>query len=159
MRKDSACQRRALIVSHCLLALACPVFFSSRAAPPKAESNKHGFEQREGRLATPPALKCPRDNTTSFTGKVIAYRRTHGRVFVRVRTDEETTEQFTLRHPKAADASALFLINGQPFQKSDWKRIESRAGRLRPNMRATVWACYEGDDLAAELIDWKPPEG
>lgn len=112
--------------------------------------------QRDGRLAAPPSLKCPRDNTTSFTGRVLAYRRTPGRVFIRVRTDEQTTEEFTLTHPKRRDASALFRINGEPFQSGDWKRVEARAGRLRPNMRATVWACYEGDDVKAERIEWRP---
>ena len=114
--------------------------------------------QRGGRLATPPSLRCPRDNTTSFTGRVLAYRRTPGRVLIRVRTDEETTEQFTLTHPKRGDAASLFLIDGQPFTKGDWKRIEARAGRLRPNMRATVWACYEGGQPKAERIDWRPSE-
>lgn len=112
--------------------------------------------QREGRLATPPSLRCPRDHTTSFTGRVLAYRRTPGRVFIRVRTDEETTEQFTLAHPKRGDAASLFLIDGQPFTKGDWKRVEARAGKLRPGMRATVWACYEGDQPKAERIDWRP---
>lgn len=114
--------------------------------------------QRDGRLATPPSLKCPRDNTTSFTGRVLAYRRTPGRVFIRVRTDEETTEQFTLTHPKRGDAGRLFLINGESFKTSDWPRVEARAGKLRPNMRATVWACYEGDKLKAERVDWRPAE-
>jgi hypothetical protein len=113
--------------------------------------------QRGGRLATPPSLRCPRDDTTSFTGRVLLYRRTPGRVLIRVRTDEETTEQFTLTHPKRGDAARLFLIDGQPFTKGDWKRIEARAGRLRPDMRATVWACYEGDQPKAERIDWRPP--
>jgi len=112
--------------------------------------------QRGGRLATPPSLKCPRDNITSFTGRVLAYRRTPGRVFIRVRTDEETTEEFTLTHPKRGDASSLFFIDGEPFKPADWKRVEARRGTLRPNMRATVWACYEGDDLKAERIDWRP---
>src|SRR5688500_17465290 len=92
--------------------------------------------QREGRLAVPPSLRCPRDNTTSFTGRVLAYRRTPGRVLIRVRTDEETTEQFTLTHPKRGDAASLFLIDGGPFKQGDWRRVEARAGKLRPNMRA-----------------------
>jgi hypothetical protein len=130
-------------VAFIILLVVCPAPASSQT-------------QRGGRLATPPSLKCPRDNTTSFTGRVLAYRRTPGRVFIRVRTDEQTTEEFTLTHPKRSDAGALFHINGEPFKSSDWKRVEARAGRLRPNMRATVWACYEGDDLKAERIDWRP---
>lgn len=144
MRKESILRSRISVLFIILLA-ACFPLFESKA-------------QRGGRLATPTDLRCPRDNTTSFTGRVLAYRRTPGRVFIRVRTDEDTTEQFTLTHPKRGDASTLFNINGEPFQSSDWKRIEARAGRLRPNMRATVWACYEGDKLKAERIDWRPAE-
>jgi len=110
------------------------------------------------RIAPPPRLRCPRDNTTSFTGRVLAYRRTAGRVFVRVRTDEETTEEFTLRHGRRGDPKRLFLLRGETFTQRDWRLIETRAGRLRPGVRATVWACYEGDEPRPELIDWQPPE-
>lgn len=130
------------MVAFILLLAVCPPLDATRA--------------QRGRLATPSSLRCPRDNTTSFTGRVLAYRRTPGRVFIRVRTDEETTEEFTLTHPKRGDAGTLFLVNGESFKPGDWRRVEARAGRLRPNMRATVWACYEGDDLKAERIDWRP---
>lgn len=142
MRSKSNLRCRSTVAFIILLAV-CPPLGATRA-------------QRGGRLATPSSLRCPRDNTTSFTGRVLAYRRTPGRVFIRVRTDEETTEEFTLTHPKRGDAGALFHINGEPFKSGDWRRVEARAGRLRPNMRATVWACYEGDDLKAERIDWRP---
>ena len=114
--------------------------------------------QREGRLATPGDLRCPRDNTTSFTGRVLAYSRVRGKVFIRVRTDEETTEQFTLVYGRRGDPERFFRLRGEPFGARDWRKIETRAGRLRPSMRATVWACYEGDKLTAELINWMPPE-
>lgn len=124
-----------------------------RAAPAAAASQERG-----GRLAPPPRLRCARDQTTSFTGRVVAYSRGAGRVFVRVRTDEETTEQFTLRHGRRGDLRRLFLLRGETFTQRDWRLIETRAGRLRPDVRATVWACYEGDEPRAELIDWMPPE-
>lgn len=116
--------------------------------------------QDEGgrRIAPPARLACPRDRTTSFTGRVLAYRRGAGRVFVRVRTDEETTEEFTLRYGRRGDPRRLFLLRGETFGQSDWRRIERRTGALRPGMRATVWACYVNDDPRAELIDWRPPE-
>lgn len=135
--------KRRITVAFVVLLAACSPLGAARA-------------QRGGRIAAPPSLRCPRDNTTSFTGRVLAYRRTPGRVFIRVRTDEETTEEFTLTHPKGGDAGTLFLVNGESFKPGDWKRVEARAGRLRPNMRATVWACYVGDDLRAERIDWRP---
>lgn len=114
--------------------------------------------QSERRIAPPPSLDCPRDNTTSFTGRVLVYRRTAGAVFLRVRTDEETTEEFTLRAGRGGDLKRLFRLRGAAFRAADWRRIESRAGRLRPRVRATVWACYEGDDPRAKLIDWSPPQ-
>lgn len=140
----------------CLLTLSCLLLAGGRAAA--QEEDGTASRERGGRLAPPPRLKCPRDHTTSFTGRVIAYRRAAGRVFVRVRTDEETTEQFTLRHGRGGDPKRLFLLRGETFRQSDWRRVEARAGRLRPNVRATVWACYEGAEPQAELIDWMPPE-
>lgn len=113
---------------------------------------------RPGRLATPAGLKCSRDNLTSFTGRVLSYQRSQGRVFIRVRTDEATTESFTLRLPKSGNASILFLLNGEPFKQSDWSRVERRKGTLRSNMRATVWACYQNNEPKAEVIDWRPTE-
>lgn len=131
-----------------LLVLACSHVFAGTPGP---------NAQRQGRMAAP-ALKCPRDNTTSFTGRVIAYTRARGKVFVRVRTDEETTEQFTLRYGSASGLARIFRLYGEPFGPGDLSKIERRAGVLRPGMRATVWACYEGDEPSAELIDWRPPE-
>ncbi len=142
--------RRAI----CLVTFSCLLLTGGRGAAPSVAAS----QERGGRLAPPPRLRCPRDNTTSFTGRVIAYRRSAGRVFVRVRTDEQTTEQFTLRHGRRGGPGRLFLLRGETFTRRDWRLIETRAGRLRPNVRATVWACYEGDEPRAELIDWMPPE-
>lgn len=129
----------------CLLVLAC--------LPPAGAAAQGG-----GRLAPPTRLTCPRDRTTSFTGRVLEYRRAAGRVFIRVRTDEETTEAFTLRYGRGGDPSRVFLLRGETFTRRDLRRIERPAGRLRPGTRATVWACYVGDEPRAELIDWSPPE-
>jgi len=123
-----------------------------------ARQETGGASQREGRLATPGNLRCPRDNTTSFTGRVLAYSRARGRVFIRVRTDEQTTEQFTLSYGRRGDPASLFRLRGEPFGSGDWRKIETRAGRLRRGVRATVWGCYKGDRLTAELINWMPPE-
>jgi hypothetical protein len=145
-------RRPALFAFGCALLLLA----SLPAAPVSA---RKGAAQREGRLATPGGLPCSRDNTTSFTGRVLAYSRARGRVFIRVRTDEETTEQFTLAYGRRGDPSKLFRLRGEPFGSRDWPKIETRAGRLRPGMRATVWACYEGHNLMPKQINWMPPEG
>jgi hypothetical protein len=112
-------------------------------------------QDRDGRLAPPARLDCPRDNTTSFTGRVLSYSRGAGRVRLRLRTDEETTEQFTLAYGKS-DPRRFFLLRGERFETADWRKIETRAGRLRPGMRVTVWACYVGADPQPRLFDWRP---
>lgn len=140
-----------------LLALGCGLAFAGSPSD-ASRATRADAPQREGRLATPEGLSCTRDNTTSFTGRVLAYSRARGRVFIRVRTDEETTEQFSLIYGRRGDPASFFRLRGEPFGSRDWRRIETRAGRLRPGMRATVWACYEGDKLSAELINWMPPE-
>jgi hypothetical protein len=152
-------RERVRAIFCALLVIAYALIPSLRAAPLKGSAAvARRAAQRDGRLAPPLTLRCSRDNTTSFTGRVLAYRRSAARVTIRVRTDDETTEEFTLRVPQRGGASRLFLINGQQFNTSDWKRVEASAGRLRPRMRATVWACYEGDKPRAELIDWRPAE-
>jgi hypothetical protein len=157
MRLDS---RRITLIAFCCAVMHMGALSqaSHRTLPSAASQVPFSSQQREGRLATPGDLKCPRDNTTSFTGRVLAYSRGRGRVFIRVRTDEETTEQFTLSFGRRGDPSSLFRLRGEPFRNLDWRKIETRMGRLRPGMRATVWACYAGDKLTAEVINWMPPE-
>lgn len=121
-----------------------------------AQSQQEGARQG-GRLRPPDSLTCDRNNTTSFTGRITAYSRTNSRIFIRVRTDEQTTEQFTIRLKRGEDASRKFLFEGEPFRAGDWKKVERARGILRPRMRATIWACRdERDDFHAELIDWRP---
>ena len=73
-----------------------------------------------------------------------------------MRTDESTTESFTLRFPKTEDAAKWFLLKGEQFKQSDWKLIERGRYQLRPRMRATVWVC---DDGSTPIVDWRPGEG
>jgi hypothetical protein len=108
------------------------------------------------RVAPPAALKCSRDHLTSFTGRILQYKRVPGRIKLRVRTDEATTEDFTLSFPRAGDGSRHFMMRGGAFKPEDWKRIEASHGRLRPGMRAIVWVC---DDGSTPVVDWRPPEG
>ncbi|MBC7931873.1 MAG: hypothetical protein H7Z38_15035 [Rubrivivax sp.] len=120
--------------------------------------NTFAAAQREsgrGRIAPPAALTCDRDRLTSFTGVVRRYSRAPGVIALRVRTDEETTEHFTLRFPRREGASKHFLLNGEPFAKGDWKKIESKAGRLKPRMRVTVWVC---SDETVPVVDWRAGE-
>ncbi|MBX3277698.1 MAG: hypothetical protein KF868_06815 [Acidobacteria bacterium] len=107
------------------------------------------------RAAPPARLRCSRDHLTSFTGRILAYRRQPGRIYIRIRTDEDTTENFTLRFPRDEDAARNFLMRGEEFKSEDWKRIETRPGRLKPGMRAIVWVC---DDGSTPVVDWRPAE-
>lgn len=107
------------------------------------------------RLMPPESVRCDANHLTSFTGKILSYRRGPGRLSLTVRTDEETTERFTLRFRKSEDAARWFLIMGEPFKQGDWAQIERRRYRLRPRMRATVWVC---DDGSNPIVDWRPGE-
>lgn len=113
----------------------------------------------QGRLRPPDSLRCDANSTTSFTGRVLSYSRTRRRISLRMRTDENTTEQFTISLGKGEDASSKFLFEGAAFKAEDFGKIEARRGRTRPGMRATVWACYVNNEPRAELIDWQPREG
>jgi hypothetical protein len=107
----------------------------------------------------PASLTCDRNHTTSFTGRITAYSRTSRRILIRVRTDEQTTEQFTIRLERGEDAARKFLFQGEAFKAGDWKKIERMRGVLKPRMRAIIWACRDDkDDIHAELIDWRPNE-
>jgi len=109
----------------------------------------------QGRIRPPDSIKCDHNQLTSFTGRILSYQRGPGRVALRMRTDEATTESFTLRFRKTEDAGKWFLLMGEPFKKSDWRLIERSRYRLRPRMRATVWVCEDG---STPIVDWRPGE-
>ena len=98
----------------------------------------------------PHAFTCARNDLTAYTGVVIQYRRVSGRTTLRIRTDWDTTESVTLRHPGTDDPSGLFRLAGQPFTTPDWAKIERTKGALRAGTRATAWVCADG----AVLVDW-----
>ncbi len=110
----------------------------------------------QGRIRPPDSIKCDHNHLTSFTGRILSYQRRPGRVVIRMRTDEATTENFTLRFGRTEDAAKWFLLMGEPFKQSDWALIERSRYRLRPKMRATVWVC---DDRSTPIVDWRPGEG
>lgn len=110
---------------------------------------------QEGRRIRPPGgVACDLNRLTSFTGRVTSYRRTPTRLSLRMRTDEATNEQFTLRYARADGPAKQFLLLGEPFKAADWRVIERGQGRLRAGMRATVWVCEDG--RTPPVVDWRP---
>jgi len=105
------------------------------------------------RLRPPEKIRCSRDHLTSFSGAVLTFKRNNNETFLRIRTDEDTTETFILKHLGKESAAEWFLLRGKAFESSDWKLIEIRRNKLHPRMRATVWAC---DDGTTPIVDWQP---
>lgn len=106
------------------------------------------------RVAPPEAVNCPRDHLTLYSGVVTSYRREVGRTTLRIRTDWDTTEAVSIRHPDSKDPSPWFLIERAPFTPADWARIEASPGKLKQPMRAAAWVCDNG---SLPVIDWQPP--
>lgn len=109
--------------------------------------------QRESRQRAPQTFACDRNNLTVYTGVVRTYRRGTGATTLQIRTDFDTTEQVTLRHPGTDDPSALFRMLGEPFTAADWNRIEVKKGVLRDGTRAAAWVCSDG----RVMVDWGVP--
>ena len=118
-----------------------------------------GAHSQEGgrRIAPPSALKCDRSDVTLYDGRVLTYRRRKGSTFLRVRTSFDTTEVVTIHHRGTDDPAAFFLLNGEVFGRSDWRKIERRKGVLRPGMRANAWVC-RGNPAIQPVIDWRPDD-
>jgi hypothetical protein len=114
-------------------------------------------EASQGRIAPPDALKCDRSDLTLYDGRILAYRRRKGRTFLRVRTNYDTTEEVTIRHPRTDDASKFYLLNGEPFTKDDWVRIEKSKGVLKDEMRANIWVCLDKPSIQP-VVDWRPDD-
>ena len=113
------------------------------------------ISQESGRLGPPASLKCHRSDVTLYDGRVLAYRRRKAKTFLRMRTSFDTTEDVTILHPGTNDPTKFYLINGAPFTKEDWKRIEKTSGVLRSGMRANVWVC-RGNPSIQPVVDWQP---
>jgi len=141
-----------ILTGAIIISISSTAAAQARKAPQPQNDNQRAAGQR---IAPPSSLKCPRNNLTSFMGRVTAYQRTRTRIFIRVRTDEETTENFTLKFTRNNDPTRLFLLRGEEFKQSDLKLIEISTGILRKPMRAIVWVC---DDGSNPVIDWRPPE-
>jgi hypothetical protein len=96
---------------------------------------------------------------------VLSYSRRAGQISIRIRTDEATTENFTISYAQAQELAKRFKLNGQSLGQDELAKIEARWKREKRNVRATVWACYGKDwrTPSAVLIDWhigkpRPPE-
>lgn len=114
-------------------------------------------EQPQGRIKPASGLKCDRSDLTLYDGRVIAYRRRKGSTYLRIRTNFDTTEEVTIRHPATDDPSQFYLMNGEPFTKNDWRRIERRSRVLITGMRANVWVCRDNPAIQ-EVVDWQPDD-
>jgi hypothetical protein len=104
-----------------------------------------------------PQLKCDRNDLTLYDGRVITYRRRKGSTYLRIRTNFDTTEDVTIRHPGTDQPLEFFLLNGGAFTKSDWPRIERKAKVLRGGMSANVWVC-RGNPSIQPVVDWRPDD-
>jgi hypothetical protein len=107
------------------------------------------------RLRPPASLKCSRDHLTSFQGRILEYKRGKNNIYLRVRTDEDTTETFNLKWEAPDKAEKWFLLRGEAFKAEDWKLIESAPGKLNDGVRIIVWVC---DDGSKPVFDWRPKE-
>lgn len=114
-------------------------------------------QQPGERIMPPSGLKCDRNDLTVYDGKVLAYRRRKGSTFLRVRTSFDTIEAVTLRHPGTDDPSQFYLLNGAPFTRADWRRIEKRKNVLKPGMHANLWVCRDNPSIQP-IIDWRPDD-
>jgi hypothetical protein len=92
-----------------------------------------------------------------YYGRELAYRRRQGSTFLRIRTNSDTTDEVTLRHPATDDPSKFYLINGKAFTRSDWRRIERRNKVLQSGMRANVWVCRDNPSIQP-IVDWQPDD-
>jgi rhodanese-related sulfurtransferase len=109
---------------------------------------------RGGRLMPPSQIPCAADDVTVYYGRVTSYNRSKGRTTLRIRTDYDTTETVTIRHPGTSDPSKWFLLFGEPFRASSWRGIEVKRGVLKKGMRVHAWVCTDGK----AILDWRPGE-
>lgn len=141
-------------VSQLLLALIMVLTLPVSAE--QAHQSDSATTARGGRIMPPASLACDRNQLSSWTGVVTEYQRITGSTRIVIHTDYETVERSTLLHEDSDDPSGSFMIFGQPFEFSDWLRIESAPGVLIEGIRATAWICE--DPEVGMIIDWHPGE-
>ncbi len=140
-----------MIGISCKMILALSVTFGAMCSADSTD--KIGIPPQ--RLRPPASLKCSRDHLTSFQGRILDYKRGKNTIYLRVRTDENTTETFNLKWEDTDKAENWFLLRGEEFKAEDWKLIESAPGRLIDGTRIIVWVC---DDGSKPIFDWRPKE-
>lgn len=109
-----------------------------------------GAAAQAGRQRAPQTFACDPNHLTSYTGVVVRYTRQVGSTTLRIKTDEDTTETVTVKHPGTDDPSSLFRYQTEPFTAAHWARIERSKGVLLPNTRAAAWVCDDGQ----VMVDW-----
>jgi len=127
------------------------IFLSSNFAMARESAERH-----IGRISPPAIISCDRNQLTSWTGEVTAYRRETHTTLLEISTDEDTIEQVRIEHAGSVDASAHYLLWGEPFTHTNWAAIEKAPGKLINNMRVTAWICLDGQ--TSPVVDWKPDE-
>ena len=103
--------------------------------------------------AAPGTFSCDRNHLTVYTGVVTRYRRAVGQTTLRIRTDDDTTENVAVKHPGTDDPSPMFRMQGEPFTAQDWRTVELKKGTLRAGTRASAWVCDDGQ----VMVDWNAP--
>jgi len=103
---------------------------------------------RGGRLRPPDFVTCDRNHLTVFSGVVTAVVRGEGPTRLRLDSDEDTHEEFTL-----GEDPGRFRVRGKAFGEDGWQAV-LQDGKAREGLRATVWVC---DTEKTPLVDWEPP--
>ena len=124
------------------------------AAPDDLQNRSAAQSRQMARQRPPEAFACAPNDLTAYTGVVVRYQRERERTMLRIRTDWDTNEDVTVTHTGAADAATFYRYAGRPFTATDWARIESSPGVLRPSTRATAWVCSDGK----VMVDWEVPK-
>ncbi|HKO95801.1 MAG TPA: hypothetical protein VJU86_02335 [Pyrinomonadaceae bacterium] len=132
-----------------------PILFMTSVA--LSPSDAGAVHQDQGRIRPPVQLQCDRSDLTSYDGKITAYRRRYGSTFLRIRTNFDTTEEVTIRHPRTDNPLKFFLLNGEAFTNADWSRIEQRPKVLKEGMHANVWVCRDNPKIQP-VVDWRPDD-
>lgn len=120
-------------------------------------ANPGTTEAREPiRHAPPEASLCERNQLTSYSGVLSAYRVGPPGLQVEIATGWGSVETVVLPLADPVQPEAAFLLHSKPFGISDWSAIESKPGNRtpRPEIGLIAWVCL--DNETATLIDWRP---
>ncbi|MCL1126378.1 hypothetical protein [Shewanella surugensis] len=106
-----------------------------------------------GRLRVPEYVECPRDQVSSWQGRVITYHRSNSMISLVIDTDANTTEKIKIHYTKLEQLFKQLYLRGQPFKATDWPTIEQSKSIIRDNTLVTVWFCQNKQYLS--LINWQ----